>query len=179
MKRLLPPSAEGPGLILCAATSDPTCRNFRSHVPQLRPVCVCMLSHSVESDSLQSQGLEPARLLCPWDCQVVRTGKRSPKWQWLEDKEGKSPRKQNKGLSKDQSEDLKQNKWHSWPAQFTQGRPRGEERTYKKRSPRARGLSPVLACTLCLSFSLSLSLICVSFGLACPHASWMYFPLIF
>ena len=33
-------------------------------------------------------------------CQVVRIGKRSPKWGWLKDKEGKSPRKQNKGRSK-------------------------------------------------------------------------------
>ena len=26
-----------------------------------------MLSHSVVSDSLQTHGLQPARLLCPWD----------------------------------------------------------------------------------------------------------------
>ena len=30
-------------------------------------VCVCVLSHSVVSDSLQPRGLEPAKLLCPWD----------------------------------------------------------------------------------------------------------------
>ena len=32
-------------------------------------VCVCMwvLSHSVVSDSLWPHGLQPARLLCPWD----------------------------------------------------------------------------------------------------------------
>ena len=30
--------------------------------------------------------------------------KRSPKWQWLKDKQGKSPQKQNKGRSEDQSE---------------------------------------------------------------------------
>ena len=27
----------------------------------------CMFSHSVVSDSLRPRGLEPARLLCPWD----------------------------------------------------------------------------------------------------------------
>ena len=74
-------------------------------------------------------------------CQVVRIGNRSPEWWWLTDKEGKSPRKQNKGKSEDQSEDLRQNKQHSWLAQFTQGRPRGEEKTYKKRSQRAGDLS--------------------------------------
>ena len=39
--------------------------------------------------------------------EVVRIGKRSPKWWWLKDKEGKSPQKQNKGRSKDWSEDLR------------------------------------------------------------------------
>ena len=34
-------------------------------------------------------------------CWVVRIGKRSPKWRWLKDKEGKSPRKQNRGRSKE------------------------------------------------------------------------------
>ena len=29
--------------------------------------CVCILSHSVVSDSLWSHGLQPARLLCPWN----------------------------------------------------------------------------------------------------------------
>ena len=31
-------------------------------------VFICMLSRSVMSDSLQSHGLQPARLLCPWGC---------------------------------------------------------------------------------------------------------------
>ena len=30
-----------------------------------RRVCVCVLSHSVMSDSLRPYGLVPARLLCP------------------------------------------------------------------------------------------------------------------
>ena len=30
-------------------------------------LCVCMLSHSVVSNSLQPHGLLPARLLCPWN----------------------------------------------------------------------------------------------------------------
>ena len=29
-------------------------------------MCVCVLSHSVMSNSLQPSGLQPARLLCPW-----------------------------------------------------------------------------------------------------------------
>ena len=42
-----------------------------------------------------------------WLCQVGRIGERSPKWRWLKDKEGKSPRKQNKRRSEDRSEDLR------------------------------------------------------------------------
>ena len=34
----------------------------------------CMLSHSVESDSLQPYGLQPARLLCPWNSLGKNTG---------------------------------------------------------------------------------------------------------
>ena len=41
------------------------------------------------------------------ECQVVRIGKRSPKWGWLKDKEGESPQKWNKERSKDQSEYLR------------------------------------------------------------------------
>ena len=31
------------------------------------PVCMCVLSHSAVSDSLQPHGLQPSRLLCSWD----------------------------------------------------------------------------------------------------------------
>ena len=37
-------------------------------------VCVCMLAHSVMSDSLQTPGLQTARLLCPWDFPGKNTG---------------------------------------------------------------------------------------------------------
>ena len=30
-------------------------------------LCICVLSHSVVSNSLQPHGLYPAKLLCPWD----------------------------------------------------------------------------------------------------------------
>ena len=41
----------------------------------LQVVCVlCVLSCSVVSDSLQPCGLEPARLLCPWDSPGKNTG---------------------------------------------------------------------------------------------------------
>jgi len=49
------------------------------------------------------------------------------------------------------------------------GQAQGEGKTYKKRSQKAGALS--------LSYALSLSLLFASFGLACPHASRMYFPL--
>ena len=35
---------------------------------------VCVLSCSVMSDSLQPQGLQPTRLLCPWDFLGKNTG---------------------------------------------------------------------------------------------------------
>ena len=41
------------------------------------------------------------------ECQVVRIGKRSPEWQCLKDKKGKSPQKQNTGGSEDRSENLR------------------------------------------------------------------------
>ena len=35
---------------------------------------VCVLSRSAVSDPLQPQGLEPARLLCPWNFPSKNTG---------------------------------------------------------------------------------------------------------
>ena len=35
---------------------------------------VCVLSHSVMSDSLRPSGLQPARLLCPWNSPDENTG---------------------------------------------------------------------------------------------------------
>ena len=35
---------------------------------------VCVLSHSVMSDSLRPHGRQPARLLCPWDSPGKNTG---------------------------------------------------------------------------------------------------------
>ena len=115
-----------------------------------------------------------------YKCQVVRIGKRSPEWRWLKDKKGKSPGKQNKGRSEDQSEDLKQNKQHSWLAQLTQGRPRGMEKKHIKRGAKRLGVSLSCACALALFFfslSRSLCLLFESFGLTGPHGSRMYFPL--
>ena len=37
-------------------------------------ICVCELNRSIMSDSLQSHGLQPARLLCPWDFLGKTTG---------------------------------------------------------------------------------------------------------
>ena len=89
------------------------------------------------------------------ECYVVRIGKKSPEWQWLKDKAGKSLRKQNKGRPKDWSEDIRQNKQHSWLAQFTQGRPRGGEKNMK-RGAKGPGVS-LLLLSLSPSWALSLS----------------------
>ena len=64
-------------------------------------------------------------------CQVVRIEKRSPKWPWLKDEDGKSPRKQDKGRSEDLSEDLRQNKQHSWLSPVCIGQAQGEEKHIK------------------------------------------------
>ena len=37
-------------------------------------LCVCVISCPVISDSLQLHGLEPTRLLCPWDFPGKNTG---------------------------------------------------------------------------------------------------------
>ena len=37
-------------------------------------VCVCVLNRSVRSDSLGPRGLQPARLLCPWEFPGKNTG---------------------------------------------------------------------------------------------------------
>ena len=98
------------------------------------------------------------------ECQIVRTGKRSPEWQWLKDKEGKSLQKQNKGRSKDQSDDLRWKKQHSWVAQCTQGRFRGEEKNIKRG---AKGPGVSLSLSLSLSLS-SLRIFCVGMP-SCPE----------
>ena len=85
-------------------------------------------------------------------CQVVRIGNRSPKWRWLKDKEGKSPRKQNKASSEDWNEDLRQNKQHSWLTPLTQARPRGRKK-HIKGGAKALSLSLPSVCALFLSLS--------------------------
>ena len=43
--------------------------------PSIPQPCVCVcVSHSVLSNSLRSHGLEPTRLLCPWDSPGKNTG---------------------------------------------------------------------------------------------------------
>ena len=130
------------------------------------------------SRDLPNPGIEPASLSL---CQVVRIENRNPEWQWLKDKEGKSPQKQNKGRSEDHSEDLRQNKKHSWLAQFTQGRPGGGKK-YIKRGAKGPGVSLSLSVCLSLSFFLPHKLGCSSlqvFGSTYPHTSRMDFPAIF
>ena len=57
---------------------------------------------------------------------------------------------------------------------------RGRKETYKKRNQRAWvGLSRVCMLSLMRSLPPSLTLLSVSFGSACPHASRMYFLFIF
>ena len=37
-------------------------------------VCECMLSHSIVFNPLQPHGMEPTRLICPWDFPGKNTG---------------------------------------------------------------------------------------------------------
>ena len=49
--------------------------NLFDNAPFNLPFCVCVcVSHSVMSNSLWSHGLQPARLLCPWDSPGKHTG---------------------------------------------------------------------------------------------------------
>ena len=68
--------------LLRAGTPTPHQSGAPSHlqpIPPLNPafslgvLCVC-ISHSVMSDSLQPHGLQPTRLLCPWDSPGNNTG---------------------------------------------------------------------------------------------------------
>ena len=73
------------------------------------------------------------------ECSVVRIGKRSPKWWWLKDKEGKSPRKQNRQRSKQGPRTRVRTSGRTAllpkPNLHRTG-PWGEKKTYKKRSQR-------------------------------------------
>ena len=95
-----------------------------------------------------------------------------------------------KGSSKDQSEDFRQNKQHSWLSPICIGQAQVEEKTYKRRSQSAFSVSLSLprACALSLSLPASLSLppprapplsSLQVFGLECPHTLRMDFPAIF
>ena len=42
--------------------------------PQVSLQCCAVLSHSVMTNSLQAHGLQPSRLLCPWDFPDKNTG---------------------------------------------------------------------------------------------------------
>ena len=63
-------------LFLFEAYLDHSVKNNRAPVPAvlLRGELVCELTCSVTSDSLQSRGLQPARLLRPWDSPGKNTG---------------------------------------------------------------------------------------------------------
>ena len=104
------------------------------------------------------------------ECQVVRIGKWSPEWRWLKDKEGKSPQKQNKGRSKDWSQDLRQNKQHSWLAQFTYSRPRGRRKNMCKEETKVQGGSLSRAHSFSFSVSLCFCLSLFSLHLLGCHA---------
>ena len=68
--------------------ADGDVENLRDGAPGLRPteclqkpsshiqevLCCAVLSHSVVSDSVRPRGLQPSRLLCPWDSPGKNTG---------------------------------------------------------------------------------------------------------
>ena len=79
------------------------------------------------------------------ECQIVRIGKRSPKWQWLKEKEGKSLLKWNKGRSEDRSENLRLKKTKNKTAFLASpiyiGQAQGEEKkTYKEEPKLGQGV---------------------------------------
>ena len=78
------------------------------------------------------------------------------------EKPAKTEQRSVKERSEDWSEDLRQDKQHSWLAQLHKAGPWGEGKTYKKRSQRVGALSSLRV-----------------FGSACPCTSKMYFPAIF
>ena len=46
--------------------STPDTMYYHACLPPPSPHIVCVLSHSVMSDSLRPHGLQPAKFLCPW-----------------------------------------------------------------------------------------------------------------
>ena len=54
---------------VCACVHVPYAIEAKAHF-----LVLCVLSCSVESSTLQPHGLQPARLLCPWDCPGKDTG---------------------------------------------------------------------------------------------------------
>ena len=59
---------------LSYSTVLPLNRKFSSASASLVPMCCAVLSRSFRSDSLRLHGLQPARLLCPWDSLGKNTG---------------------------------------------------------------------------------------------------------
>ena len=53
---------------------QPLCRTVRRFLKKLWIELPCVCACSVMSDSLQPHGLQPARLLCPWDSPGKNTG---------------------------------------------------------------------------------------------------------
>ena len=71
------------------------------------------------------------------------------------EKPAKIEQRKVKGRSEDPSEDFRQNKQHSWVAQFAQGRPRGREKHIKRGTKGLSPCPPPHACALSLSRTLS------------------------
>ena len=60
--------------MICSATSDPELVLVQVTQQVCTTLCCAVLSRSVVSDSLRPRGLQPARLLCPWDFPGKNTG---------------------------------------------------------------------------------------------------------
>ena len=100
-------------------------------------------------------------------CQMGRIGKRSPKWRWLQDKEGKSPRKGNEDLRTGVRTSGKTNNTPGWPNLHRTG-PGREKHINRGARANSLSLSPMLGRSSPRVF-----------GLTCPHALKMDFPAIF
>ena len=70
----LPPPPKIPHVTFSTPPSTMTTTDLFSSLCVCVCVCVCTLSRSIMSSSLQPQGLQPTRLLCPWDFPAKNPG---------------------------------------------------------------------------------------------------------
>ena len=108
------------------------------------------------------------------ECQIVRIGKRSPEWQWLKTRKGKGH--ENRIKEGPRTGVRTSCRTNSTPGQSNLHSADPEGGKNIKRGVKGPGVC--LFPSLVGARSLSLSPLRI-FGQACPHASRVYFPIIF